>query len=173
MSFNLMYVIAAYFFVILVFSEPKYRVHSAIILFFTILNIYFELPVSTNKAEYISNRGINIAWDGIAGIIMIMCLPLDKLAGKQALILAFAITCHTMIIWYLITPSWFSLFFYSYYDELVILAGLLQMGVSYNGFVTSYNNALHRLQGIIFWSRLSVRYLRKSLFARKKREIKT
>lgn len=174
MSFNFMYIIAVYFFVILVFSEPKYRVHSAIILLFTILNIYFKMPTSTSLEEYVFNRNVNILWDGAAGVLLAFSMVFDRLAGKQALILAFAILCHSMIIYDLtMTQSWFSGFFYTFYGELIILAGLLQMGVSYNGFTTAYDNALCKLQRLVSWTELHYNNLRKGLLARKKREIKT
>ena len=136
-----MHVIAVYFLFILVFSEPRYRVHSAIILLFTSLNIYFELPVSNSIEGYIANRSINISWDGVTAVALTMCFAFDKLAVKQALLLAFAITCHTVIIYDLtIASSVFSNFFYTWYDELIIVVGLLQMGVSYNGFTTALSN---------------------------------
>jgi len=170
MSFIFMYVIAAYFFIILVLGESRYRVHSAIILLFTVLNIVFELPESTNDFEYVSNRAINIAWDGFAGLLMVCCLPLDKLASKQSLLFAFAVTCHCMIIYDLtITSSLLGSFFSVWYDELIIVVGILQIGVSYNGFTTAYNNALWKTQNIVFWISRCSNYLRKSLPSRKKR----
>lgn len=174
MSFDLMYVIAVYFFFILAFGGSKYRVHSAIILFFTTLNVFFELPASNNLHEYISNRAINIAWDGLTGLVMVMFLYLDRLLVKQSFLLVFAITCHCMIIYDLtITSTWLSYFFYNFYDELIISVGLLQMGISYNGFMAAYTKLLSRTQSFNFWTVNYYNHLRKNLPARKKREIKT
>lgn len=170
MSFNLMHIIAVYFLFIFVFSEPRYRVHSAIILLFTSLNIYFELPVSNSIEEYIANRSINISWDGVTAVALTMCFAFDKLAVKQALLLAFAITCHTVIIYDLtIASSVFSNFFYTWYDELIIVVGLLQMGVSYNGFTTALSNLQKLLPRIVFYSH----GVNKSLPIQEKRETKS
>lgn len=174
MSNFLMYIIAVYFCIILFCSDSRYKVHSAIILIFTSLNLYFEVPVSTGLDSYISNRGVNMAWDGVTAVALTMFLAFDKLAGRQALILAFAVLCHIMVIYDLqVNSNWFSLIFYNMYDELIILIGLLQMAASYNGFITACNNAFSRIQNLVLWSRVYTNCLRKGLSKREKRETET
>lgn len=147
-SFLLCYVLAAYFLFILAFGGGGNRVHAAIIFLASSLNVIFELPLSTNVAEYVHNRNVFVLWDGATALILAMFLAFDKIAWKQALLLAFATLCHIMIIYDLtIASSIFSLFFYSFYDELIITVGILQMMVSYDGFIT----ALGRLQEFISW----------------------
>ncbi len=152
-SFNLMYVIAIYFFIILVFSESKYRFHSAIILTFTILNICFDQPEATNDAEYIFNRGVNLLWDGVTALVLTKFLMFDKLACKQALLLAFAVLCHTMIIYDLtVQPSFVSSVFYSCYDELIIAIGILQMVISSDGISSALRGIRDHILRIRFYS---------------------
>jgi hypothetical protein len=145
-SFSLCYLIAAYFLFILLFGGDRYRIHAAIIFSASALNVMFELPGSTDLASYVYNRNVSVLWDGATALILVMFLVFDKVAWKQALLLAFATLCHIMIILHLTdASSIFSLFFYSFYDELIITVGILQMMVSYDGLIT----ALSRLQEYI------------------------
>ncbi len=81
-----------------------------------------------------------------------MFLAYDKVAWKQALLLAFAVLCHSMIIYDLtISSSLFSAFFYDFYDELIIMIGLLQMMVSYDGIVSAFSNLQKLLHRTIFY----------------------
>lgn len=98
---------------------------------------------SFDHFEYIESKGKLIYFDGAFSVIMSMFLKLDKSAWKHALLLCFATLCHIMIIWDLsIHSSFFSNFFYAWYDELIIMVGLLQMVISSDG-ITS---VLRRLQ---------------------------
>ena len=170
MSFDLCYLLAAYFLFILVFGGDKYRIHAAIIFISSILNVLFPLPTSTNPAEYIYNRSVAVLWDGVTGLILVMFLAFDRIAWKQALLLAFATTCHIMIIYDLtIASTWFSIFFYSYYDELIITIGILQIMVSYEGFTRS----LSGIQDAILRARFYYHYMHKGLLSFKNRESKT
>lgn len=140
-SLLLCYVITTYFLFIWLFGGSYYRVHSFIILLSSVLNLCFQLPESTNITEYVFNRNVAVLWDGATAFILTMFLVVDKLAWKQALLLAFATLCHIMIIYDItIASSLLSLFFYNYYDELIITVGLLQMTVSSNGINTSFHN---------------------------------
>lgn len=149
-SFSLCYILAAYFFIILIFGTENNRVHAAIIFWASLLNVIFVLPESTNLAEYIHNRNVSVLWDGATALILSMFLVFDKTAWKQALLLAFATLCHIMIIYDLtIASSIFSLFFYSFYDELIITIGILQMMVSYDGFTTALGSIRKSISGAV------------------------
>ena len=101
-------------------------------------------------AEYIYNRNVSVLWDGATALILSMFLVFDKLAWKQALLLAFATLCHIMIIYDLtIASSIFSLFFYSFYDELIITIGILQMMVSYDGLITALGSIRKSISGAV------------------------
>lgn len=149
-SFSLCYILAAYFFIILIFGTENNRVHAAIIFWASLLNVMFILPESTNLAEYIHNRNVSVLWDGATALILSMFLIFDKTAWKQALLLAFATLCHIMIIYDLtIASSIFSLFFYSFYDELIITIGILQMMVSYDGITAALGNIRKSMAGAV------------------------
>jgi hypothetical protein len=140
-SFSLCYLLVAYFLFILCFGGGNNRIHAAIIFLASALNVIFELPASTDLASYIYNRNISVLWDGATALILAMFLIFDKGAWKQASLLAFATVCHIMIICHLtIAPSIFSLFFYSFYDGLIITIGILQMMVSYDGLTSAFRN---------------------------------
>lgn len=150
-SFSLCYLIAAYFLFILVFGGSNNRIHAAIIFLASALNVVFELPESTDLASYIYNRNVSVLWDGATALILAMFLIFDKTAWKQSLLLAFATLCHIMIIYDLtIASSIISLFFYNFYDELIITVGILQMMVSYDGVITALRNIRKYIPGISF-----------------------
>ena len=143
----LLYVITVYFLFISIFGGSCNRIHAVIIFLASALNILFQLPEANTLEQYVYNKNVFVLWDGATAFILTMFLVFDKSAWKQALILAFAVLCHIMIVYDLtISSSWFSVFFYNFYDELIIVAGILQLTVSYDGFTRSLNN----LQGLLF-----------------------
>ena len=99
---------------------------------------------------YIENKEKLIYFDGAVAASMTFLLYIDKVAWKHALILGFATLCHVMIILDLsIHSSFFSNFFYVWYDELIIMVGLLQIMVSFNGFISAYTKALCFIQALL------------------------
>jgi surface polysaccharide O-acyltransferase-like enzyme len=146
-SLDLSYIITGYFLFIFLFGDSRSRIHSVIICLSSLLNILFQLPLADTPEQYIYNRNVFILWDGATALILTMFLLFDKTAWKQALLLAFAVLCHSMVTYDLsIASSWFTLFFYNYYDELIITVGLLQMMASHDGLIRSFNN----LQELLF-----------------------
>jgi len=174
-------VLAIYFVFILLSGDSKYKKHAFVLVAYSA--IYYFMPALdqsslTYKQSYMQDVNVSMMIEGATGFAMLLCLPLgDKLAKFQALILAFAVMCHVMVYCNLKgDPEWIQAIaygFYAFYDELIILVGLMQMAVSYNGFITAYNNSLRKLQSFVLRTRVYSNYLRKSLSARKKREIKT
>ena len=129
-----MYSLTAYFFIILCTSRG-HRIHAFII--FTASIIGINMPDS----DFFKETNTAILLDGITAFTLTMFLFVDRLAWKQAVILCFATLCHIMIIYDLtIASTWFSVFFYNYYDELIITVGLTQMAVSYDGMVNGITN---------------------------------
>ena len=164
-SFDLLYFIAVYFLCILLFGGRQYRLHSAIIFLSSLLNIIYQLPIATTAQEYINNRSVFVLWDGAAGLLMITILKFDKVAWKQSYLLAFAVLCHSMIIYHLIgEKNWLSSGFYTYYDELIITVGILQMMVSYDGIVSS----LKRIQNLVLRRRLHFNHSYKNTLTSKR-----
>jgi len=137
-----MYLLAAYFFTILC-AASGYRVHAFIILVASIIGI------SIPESDFFKETNTAIILDAITAFTLTMFLVFDRLAWKQALLLCFATLCHIMIIYDLtIASSWFSLFFYNYYEELIITVGLLQMLVSWNGIYTALRNIRDYIFGV-------------------------
>lgn len=170
MTINIVYVMAVYFFFIMLFGESKNRIHSAIIFLSSFLNMLFQHPESYDLQSYVYNRNISILWDGVTALILTMFLVFDKVAWKHALLLAFAVMCHTMIIYDLTkNSSIISNFFYSFYDELIIMIGLLQMAVSYDGLIGALDKLQELLHRISFCSYNTY----KSLFKQEKRKGET
>jgi hypothetical protein len=151
-SLDLVFIMTAYFLFISFFGGKTNRVHAVIIFLSCALNVLFQLPLAQNTEQYIYNRSVFVLWDGVTALILTMFLFIDRLAWKQALLLAFATLCHIMIIYDLtIASSWFSLFFYNYYDELIITVGLAQMALSYDGMVNGITSLFRAGKGCLFW----------------------
>ncbi len=141
---SMSFVMAIYFFIVLCFSKG-YRIHSIIIVLYCLVGIYMP------ESNFIKETSTAILIDGVTAFTLTMFLFLDRLAWKQALLLAFATVCHIMIIYDLtIASTWFSVFFYNYYDELIITVGLIQMAVSYNGINTAFRNIWELIHGCSF-----------------------
>ena len=173
-------VLAIYFIFILLSGDSKYKRHALVLVVYSA--IYYFMPSLdqtslTYKESYMQDVNVSMLIEGAAGYAMLCCLPFDRLAKFHALTLAFAVLTHCMVYCYLKeSPEWIQTIaygFHAFYDELIILVGLLQMAVSYNGIITAYNNALRKLQSLVLRNKLYSSYLRKGLLSRKKREIKT
>jgi len=99
---SMSFVMAIYFFIVLCFSKG-YRIHSIIIVLYCLVGIYMP------ESNFIKETSTAILIDGVTAFTLTMFLFLDRLAWKQALLLAFATVCHIMIIYDLtIASTWFS-----------------------------------------------------------------
>lgn len=172
-------VLAVYFIFILLSGDSKYKRHSFVLVVYSA--IYFFMPELdqtslTYRESYTQDVNVSMLIEVAAGLAMVCLLPFDRLAKFHSLILAFAVICHCMVYCNLkVDPEWIQTIasgFYTFYDELIILVGLMQMAVSYNGIITVYNNGVRKLQSFNNWRYNCTNYLRTCLSARKKREIK-
>jgi hypothetical protein len=124
--------------------------------------------------DFIYGLGFAIEYDGAIALIMTMIMIFDKDAWKHALILAFAVMCHSMVLLHFITEThivWLvSKPFYHIYDELIIVVALLQMWISKNGIVNGVNNSSRYLQGLLFRAVFHSNRIRKGLLAHTKRK---
>ena len=121
-------------------------------------------------ADYISSLELSIDIDVITGLLMIPLLNIEKVAIKQATLLAFAVLCHTMILYDLtIASSLFSNFFYDFYDELIIIVSILQMVVSRDGIYTAIRRAQGFIYGVWFRRLHSIKNIRLQARAEKER----
>ena len=158
---NLSYLLLVWFFIASVFGSIKDFAIScclSVLWLFYCWIFIFNLFDPLNYIEMI-NKVILI--DGSFALACAMLLKLSPTALKHSLLLCFATLCHIMIILSLKTKS-YGLFFY-YYDELIILVGLLQMVISYNGFT----KALHRIQGLLRGRNVDSNCANKGLFTQK------
>jgi len=175
MTIYIVYIMAFYFSFMFLFGDRQDKVHAFIISLFALLNIFTSIEISTSTDQsyvsaFIEDTHISILWDGATALILTMFMVFDKTAWKQAILLAFAVLCHTMIIYNLTMQSfWLSLFFHSYYVELITLTGLLQIMVSYNGFIRAFNNLQELLLRTILYCNRGI----KSLLTQTKRKSKT
>ena len=150
----MMFVMAIYFFIILCFGTG-YRIHSFIILAACIIGLAIPEVKNDSVSEFIRGANTSMLLDGVTAFTLTMFLLFDRLAKYQAGLLVFATTVHFMLIWDVtISSSWFTLFFYTYYDELLITVGVLQIMVSHNGFIAALRNIreIVRSVGINNWS---------------------
>jgi len=134
----LMYAMVAYFLFIAVFGSKGDKAHSVIIFLSCIAVVLFPLNPAKTVSDYIENRDAFLLMDGGVALTLTMFMSLDKTAWKQALLLAFASLCHIMII--LSIKNAHAGFFYTWYDELIIAVGILQMMVSYDGLIRALSN---------------------------------
>ena len=106
-------------------------------------------------------------YDGGTALIMSMMFKFSKDAWKHALLLAFASSCHIMVI--LSIKNNHAGFFYFHYHDLIITVGILQMMVSYDGFI----HALSNLQELLLRTYHYFNRGYQSLLARKDSEKRT
>jgi len=141
-------------FTVLLFSNKNYFLCSIIILLSCSSNILIvDILGLTEPMSYLDEKGFFIKLDGLTSVILTTLYFKDKLAFKMSLLLWFSVICHTMIIWDLTVHSSFvSHFFYSWYDELILTIGLLQMVISSDGITSALRNIREHLLRISFYS---------------------
>jgi len=146
---SLSFVLMVWFFICL-FSPSKKSIFSNVILF--LLWLFYSVIMITHSYDamtYTENMALLIKIDGATGLVLTMFMRIDTKALRHSLVMAFAVMCHTMILYDLtISSSWFTYFFYNFYDELIILVGLIQLWISYdsfNGTCSRISECVHRL----------------------------
>ncbi len=170
-------IIAAVFLLVAIFGDYKYRWCSVIIFVSSFINIItfseikFDILSEAYMIEFLLERERLIRLDGITAIALAFAFA--KPAFKQAALLAFATLCHTMVLYDLTSNSMqISLFFYNWYEELIILTGLLQMAAAHDGITSS----LYGIRESLFRVRVNYNSFRKTLSRSskaQKRKVKT
>jgi len=159
----LIYFLVLWFF-IASFSDKDKRVNLVIFAMYlfnvvTIKEIHFNINSPEYMAEYIKITRFLVATDVFFGLVMyaVNKHKLNNYVYKQWALLGFVVLCHSMILWDLtISQSWLTGRFYTYYDELIIIIGLLQVWVSRDGIL----NVISRVQDSGY--RFRVRYIHSS-----------
>lgn len=158
-SRSIIYVLGAIFLFIFISGDRQYKVHSFILLSYFILSIFIpELNKSalTYGRDWIDQCFISLQIAGATSLALLIFLPLDKLNKYHWIILILTVVTHSMVTSYLEVRDrdhWvviYGMYFYDYYDELIILTYLAMIGVSYNGLNTAYNNSLGAVQRFIY-----------------------
>lgn len=171
----LVYLILVCFFILMVAGSAEVKRSSFVLFLFALVQLFIFKEITQEYGsdeylrEYVNELSLCISLSGLTSLSLTMFIRLDKAASKQALILVFATIVHTMVLCDLtIRSSWFSLFFFNCYDELIIIVGILQIWMSRDGMAEGLNNAFRRIQGMLF--RFVFHYYRivKSLSERKK-----
>lgn len=144
---DIAYLVAPWFLFIVVFGDIKHLPHATILFLMAAVNILIvDVFGLTNPLDYAEEKYLLMWYDLSIALFMIVFIGVDKQAWKHALILAFAALCHFMIIYDLtINSSFASNVFYAWYNELIIMVGILQMAISKNGIT----NALSGIIGFI------------------------
>lgn len=137
------YIVAPWFGFIIVFGDIKYFPHAAILFLMALANILVvDIYGMVESLSYVESKYLFMWYDILIAVLMIVLLMIDKQAWKHTLILAFAALCHFMIIYDLtIHSSFASNIFYTWYDELIITVGILQMVISHDGLYNALRNA--------------------------------
>jgi len=168
---------AAVFLFICSFGDRKYKVHSFILFLYFLSGIVFpELDINSNnyKQDWVNQCYIILQITGVFSLLILLSSPFDKLNKYHFFILIFTVITHGMMVTQLEkTPlflSTYTMFFYSYYHEIILIMYLLTLGVSYNGFNTAYNNAPGRIQRFIYV--LDIRNRRRCKFISKRNRAK-
>ena len=160
------YLVAPWFLFIIFFGDIKYLPHAAILFLMAVVNVLFvDVFGMTDPLSYVKEKYLLMWYDLSVALFMIVILTIDRQAWKHALILAFAALCHFMIIYDLtIYSSFVSNAFYTWYDELIIMVGILQMVISHNGILS----AIRRLRSHILRTSYYYRYSSKGGFPHKR-----
>jgi len=141
---------------------------SSTIAYFTFPEFNYDIDY---MQQYTNDIKISIEFDGVTGLILTTLLVRERIAIAQALLLAFAVTCHTMILYDLtVSSSVLTNFFYDFYDELIITVSILQMVVARNGIRTAikrlsyFFGSMFRLvsRAPSYFIRCTLRYLYRS-----------
>jgi len=173
-SIYIYYIVAAWLLFIALTCGKKYP--SAAILFLSsVLNIIVVQYLRFfDGMGYLDAIYIAIKYDGALGLLMLTLMRIDRRARCHAVILGFAVLCHSMLSLYLITDSSLiedvSFLFYEYYDELIIMTALLQMWVSRDGMANGLNNAFRQLQRFLLGRNIYICDHPKRLSTRKERK---
>ena len=154
LTIDVAYLVAPWFLFIILFGNNKYLPHATILFLMAFVNILFvDVFGMVDPLTYVESKDILMWYDIMVALIMITALRIDTLAWKHALILAFAATCHFMILYDLtVYPSFVSYLFYTWYEELIIMVGLLQMAISHNGLTNALGNARELILRLSFYT---------------------
>ena len=162
------YVLSVWFLFILIAGGSRYRPSSLILSSSWVLYSYIMFSdLMTSGISHIEQMGILISVDFATALALTLFMVFDKAAWKYALVLVFAILCHTVVSYILTSGNSQNLrFMYIWYSELIILTCILQMIISYDGAIRAFRN----VQMVLLRSVGDNNNFVQDLFVHKKRE---
>ena len=148
----LVYLMALYF-LVLSFSDDDYNLCAIIVFISCTINILIVDALHiTQYFSFAQETELLLMSDGITATALAHTLSKCKLSLRMSLLLAFAVLCNFMVLWDLkITSSFVSLLFYSWYDELILMIGFLQMAIASDGLNTAFKRIREHLLCISFY----------------------
>jgi hypothetical protein len=142
MTLNFTYFIALYFILICLFGDRKY-IYSAIVLSIASIANFLIIDVLdlTLNSTYTEESLFLIGFDGATALALTFFIGKQHSCANQSIILLIAVFCHFATI-YDIQNSLFIItsFIDSYYEQAIILLGLLQMWIARNGIFSAFRN---------------------------------
>ena len=137
-------ILTFYFLFLTLFGEIRIKISSFFVFIssiFIMITASYDFSVVGNIVSdkfYEQDVGLSILWDGVTALTIAMFIKYDKYVIRQSLLLIFATLCHVMVLLSLLNSH--VGFFFTWYDELIIAVGLLQMMVSYDGLIGAFSN---------------------------------
>ena len=158
-------------FTILLFSNKNYFMCSAVILSVSLLNIIaIDVMGLTESMTFIEEVGLLIKVDGVTAVLIMALCDKERLADTMLCLLAFSISCHTMIIYDLIVvETGLTSFVYAWYNELIMSIGIIQMAICRNGINSALRNIRHYILRLSFYTWYYIKISLKT----KAREVRT
>ena len=138
-----------YFLFLTLFGDMRIKISSFVVFLsslFILVTADYDFSMVGNMVSndtYTQDVGISVLWDGVTALIIIMFVKFDDYAIDQSILLIFATACHIMVLSGLLSDR--TGIFFIWYDELIITIGILQIMVSYDGFI----HALSNLQSLL------------------------
>jgi hypothetical protein len=172
----MVYFLLVWFF-IASFSKEQWKVNVVMFAMYLFNTWWFE-PIGFHylsveyKEQFILNKEHLVKIDVVFCLIMLATNynKLNPYLFKQWSLLSFAVLCHFMILYDLtVSQSLITGLFYTFYDELIIIVGLLQVCISSGGIMGLFR----KLQSFDYRILLSGILYRKSLPERKTRKVKS
>jgi len=150
----MMFIIAVYFGFICIFGDRQDRKHSVILCFASSLaciGMYNSVAhdVVLTPHEYSVSLIVSALWDGLTATALSMCMLHDRKAAYQALTLCLILPITAGMVYELEVGLVTSRgLIYTYYTELLISIGAIQIAISYDGFIIAFGNASERCKRI-------------------------
>ena len=146
------YTACVYFIFIFALGDNRDRFHSFIIGLLSV-TLFLSAPEvqggpwnAEKTHQYISAKSISVLIHSLSALFLSLVLSFDSKAWKHALVMCVGVFVNIMIVHKLtVSHFWLSSLVYVWYYELLIIISVIQIAISYDGFIA----ALHRIQDFL------------------------